>query len=112
MIPYYPKIEVDIKQINYPNDSNAYSLIKLRTIVRKEYNGTWYMWMIYQDFNIRNPTEVQVAEVINNLMFRVHREAYFATICGIVDESNCKRLPVDEIQISEKERVEDLIKNK
>ena len=99
----YPSVEI----------KNEDSHLQVLTTLRKEHKGKWYLQRFKKSLHFAHVEE-------NSLMFllyELHKEVYTHIILGEVNENllDDKGLPIfseDPSQISEKERLANLIKPK
>jgi hypothetical protein len=97
MIPYYPEVQV----ISTPTN------VRLNTVLRKEYEGTWYIWKILKSWDIMY--EFDIVDLINDF----HKEVYKCLILGRYSPGlfpdGTPFFPKSETQQSEEERLSDQI---
>jgi len=96
MIPYYPDVQV----ISTPTG------VRLNTVLRKEHEGTWYLWKIFKSFDMY---ELDIVDIINDF----HKEVYKCLILGRYSPGlfpdGTPLFPKSETQQSEEERLSDQI---
>jgi len=97
MIPYYPKVQL----ISTPTK------VELKTVLRKEHEGTWYLWKIERSWDVVYGFDI--IDHINNF----HRDVYHCLILGRyspgIKPDGKPLFPKSETQQSEEERLSDQI---
>lgn len=102
--------KAEMSRYIYPNIlvENKDDLITLKTSLRKQHDGVWYLWDIvkYHQFTI-SPISIDfMSQIINDF----HKQAYLALVLGKIDKSvlDFNGQPCfseDEDQRSEEERL-------
>ena len=96
--------------IYYPEIVAKYSpceWMSLETILRKLHNGVWYKWEFYRKYELSPGNDLADDYLKYD---QIRKEVYFAQILGIIDPScvdarGSHVFKIDELQISEEERL-------
>lgn len=130
MKPIYPQIHIDTRAEYIAKDSIFFkkrtlnrTIIGLRTFLRVEHEGKMYLQEFFREHQVpaqyekEHENEMAVSQMKIICLNKMNAEVYTHVICGVIDptlknqEFGTPIHPLDENQLSEKERTSRLYNN-